>query len=189
MNRRALLASLGGLGAAGIGGYWYLRRPGYPPLPNDASGLSYTVRRRDEWLLRSDTGESTGLALVTDEDGLSRFRTDWQTPDDRAYFDATDFSTDFLLAVQVITSADSTGVSIGSVGQTPDGTVWSNSTVANPSGNDDASPRGFILRVERTGTQPTGARHVHRGGNTDSEMTAGPASIEAREARRETGRR
>jgi hypothetical protein len=123
MNRRALLGSISILGASGIAGYSFIRRrfSNYPDLPDNATSLSYTVHRRVDngVLLKGDF--SAGLALVTDAAGLGQFRTDWQTAEDRAFFEATDFSTSFLLGPQIITSGDSTGIDIVDVVQTPDG--------------------------------------------------------------------
>ncbi|WP_435159805.1 hypothetical protein [Haladaptatus sp. DFWS20] len=177
MNRRTFLGSIGILGASGIAGYSFLRRrfSSYPNLPDNATSLSYTVHRRVDngVLLKGDF--SSGLALVTDAAGLDQFRTDWQTAEDKAFFEATDFSASFLLGPQIITSGDSTGIDIVDVVQTPDGAVHSYSYVENPSMQDDAFLRGFVVRVERTGTPPTEAHHMHRGGNTDIDVTATPA--------------
>lgn len=179
MKRRALLSSIGVLGAAGIIGYRRLQRPlwGYPDPPGDATSLAYEVHRRVDGHLLFDQDGYTGLALVTDAAGLDRFQGDWMTAGDEAFFEATDFSTSFILGIQIITSGESTGINVIEVVQTPDGTVHSYSYVARPSMTDDAFPRGFIVRVERTGaTPPTSAHHTHRGGNTDLELTATPST-------------
>lgn len=177
MNRRAFLGSIGVLGASGIAGYSILGLgdAGYPDLPDEATSLSYTVHRRvDDHLLSGDEFDA-GLALITDTAGLSQFRTEWQTAEDKAFFEATDFSNSFILGPQIITSGDSTGISFVDVVQTPDGSVHSYSYVENPSMQDDAFQRGFIVRVERPDVALTEAHHTHRGGNSDTDVTATPS--------------
>jgi hypothetical protein len=177
MNRRALLGSIGVLGATGVAGYGLLRRgsSGYPETPADATSLSYTVHRRIDGHLLGDDDFGAGIALVTEAAGLNQFRTEWQTAEDEAFIEATDFSTSFILGPQIVTSGDSTGIALVDVVQTPDGAVHSYSHVKSPSMQDDAFLRGFLVRVERADVPVTKAHHRHRGGNSDTDVTTTPS--------------
>jgi len=178
MRRRQLLASAL-LASPALAGCSSLdpRRAGYPDPPDDAVALSYEVHRRidGERILAGD--EYEGLALITDADGRDALAEGWMTDADRAFVDGTDFSTQFLLAISVVTSGDSTGIEVLDVVRTGDGVVRSYSHVADPSMQDDAYPRGFLVRVEQDGSgPPSRARHTHRGGNSDLDVTATPSS-------------
>lgn len=157
---------------ASLGGCVFLNSENYPDIPDGASPIDYSVHRivPGERILDRTAGSKIG-AIVTESDS-DIFTEGWMNSSDRDFINSTDFSSSIIIAVQLITSEESSGLNIVEVVAENDTTIHSYSEVSNPSGNDDAFPSGILMRVSTNELEKVQTlNHTHRGGNTDADLT------------------